>query len=323
MGFFQSYSSSKLKSQLKMAVHRFQINSNKKSALLKQQKREIANLLVEDPPKEEKARIRAESLIREDNTIEAYEILQLSCELLAERLQLISSTEGCPPDLVGTISSLIWASNRVDITELVEIKKQFKLKYGKKFEEDAMMNAGGVINERILVKLSVQPPSAMLVQAYLQKIAEEFEVDWKPQQQLNMDQLNAPMEAPIGYSVSVASGSGLGGAHSYHNGSNDGNNGSGGGGGGGGCELPILPVVMGVPPLPTAPSSRFNSNNPGKTNQPPDEISYSNIPPAAPGSTASQHDKTDGNDNNDTSSTKSSQYDDIEARFQRLNSTKK
>lgn len=321
--FFKSFSSSKLKSQLKMAVHRFQIASNKKSALLKQQKREIANLLAEEPPKEEKARIRAESLIREDNTIEAYEILQLSCELLSERLQLISTTEGCPPDLVGTISSLLWASNRMDIQELGEIRKQFKLKYGKKFEEDAMMNAGGVINERILVKLSVQPPSAMLVQAYLMKIAQEFEVDWSPQQQLNADQLNAPMEAPIGYSVSVASGSGLGGAHSYNNNSDDGssipppapyNGGSSipppapynGGGGGGGGVGGGLPVVMGVPALPTAPSSRFNDNKP-----PTSEISYRNDDiPAAPGSAA------------DDISTKSSQYDDIEARFQRLNGKK-
>ena len=52
--------------ELKMAVHRFQMASNKKSALLKQQMREVAVLLAEDPPKEEKARIKAEALIRDD-----------------------------------------------------------------------------------------------------------------------------------------------------------------------------------------------------------------------------------------------------------------
>ena len=49
-----------------MAVHRFQMASNKKSALLKQSMREVAVLLSEDPPKEEKARIKAEALIRDD-----------------------------------------------------------------------------------------------------------------------------------------------------------------------------------------------------------------------------------------------------------------
>ena len=52
--------------ELKMAVHRFQMASNKKSALLKQNMREVAVLLAEDPPKEEKARIKAEALIRDD-----------------------------------------------------------------------------------------------------------------------------------------------------------------------------------------------------------------------------------------------------------------
>jgi vacuolar protein sorting-associated protein IST1 len=50
-----------------MAVHRFQMASNKKSALLKQNMRQVAVLLAEDPPKEEKARIKAEALIRDDH----------------------------------------------------------------------------------------------------------------------------------------------------------------------------------------------------------------------------------------------------------------
>lgn len=71
-----------------MAVGRIQIASNKKAALLKQNMREVAVLLADDPPKEEKAKIRAEALIRDDNVIEAYEILQLECELLHERIKV-------------------------------------------------------------------------------------------------------------------------------------------------------------------------------------------------------------------------------------------
>eukprot|EP00593_Proboscia_inermis_P007441 CAMPEP_0171321802 /NCGR_PEP_ID=MMETSP0816-20121228/114560_1 /TAXON_ID=420281 /ORGANISM="Proboscia inermis, Strain CCAP1064/1" /LENGTH=318 /DNA_ID=CAMNT_0011820133 /DNA_START=413 /DNA_END=1369 /DNA_ORIENTATION=- len=196
-----------------MAVHRFQMASNKKTALMKVQKRAIAVLLSEEPmPKEEKARIRAESLIREDNTIEAFEIMQLSCELLAERMRLISSEKTCPADLVSTISTLIWASNRVDIPELMEIRKQFASKYGKKFEKEAMSNEGGVINERVFAKLSVQPPTAYLVQTYLERIAEEFEVEWEPTQKLEPGDVQVPMAAPMGYSIPVAVGSGYGGA---------------------------------------------------------------------------------------------------------------
>jgi len=206
---FGRYNKTKLKPQLKMAVTRFQISANKKSALMKQQIREIAKLLADDPPKEEKARIKAEALIRDDYTVEAYDILQLNCELLSERIHLISYSKECPADLISCISTLIWASAIVDIPELIEIRKQFKYKYGKHFDADAMQNVGGVINDRVAAKLSVQPPSAYLVQTYLEKIADEHEVEWKPKEPLRADQIAEPMIAPSGYSVQVGGGSGL------------------------------------------------------------------------------------------------------------------
>jgi len=207
--FGGGFKKDKLRPNLKMAVSRFEIASNKKSALMKQQMREIAKLLDEKPPKEEKARIRAEALIRDDGTIEAYEILQLSCELLSERIKLLASEKNCPEDLKGTIATLMWASNRVDIPELIEIRKQFKAKYGKKFETDALENKDGICNERIMAKLSFQPPSAFLVHTYLEKIADQFEVEWKPAQRLTAEEISAPMAAPTGTSVPIAPGTGL------------------------------------------------------------------------------------------------------------------
>jgi len=206
---FWGFSATKTKPQLKMAVSRFGILTNKKSALMKQQMREIAKLLAADPPHEEKAKIRAEALIREDNTIEAFEILQLTCELLAERIKLIASESECPTDLVSSVSTLIWAASRVDIPELLEIKKQFGKKYGSSFVEAAMNNTDGVLNERIVAKLSVQPPTAFLVQTYLEKIADQFDVDWKPIHRLSVSAMAEPTVAPTGYSVQVAQGTGL------------------------------------------------------------------------------------------------------------------
>lgn len=176
---------------------------------MKQQIREIAKLLAEDPPKEEKARIKAEALIRDDNTVEAYEILQLHCELLAERISLITQSKDCPPDMLSTVSTVIWASTIVDIPELIEIRKQFRYKYGKEFDEDCMQNVGGILNERVTSKLSVQPPSAYLVQTYLEKISDEHEVGWKPTVSLKAEEIAQPMAAPTGYSVQEGAASGL------------------------------------------------------------------------------------------------------------------
>lgn len=207
MGLFGGYSEPKLKPSLKMAVTRFNMASNKKNALMKQNMREIAKLLEEN--KEESARIKAEALIRDDGTIEAYEILQLTCDLLFERIKLITVSKTCPDDLKSSIATLIWASQRVDIKELTEIRKQFRSKFGKQFDTEAFENKDNICNERIVAKLSVQPPTAFLVQTYLEKIADQFQVDWSPANKLEADQLAEPMAAPVGYSVQVAPGSGL------------------------------------------------------------------------------------------------------------------
>jgi len=201
----------KLKPQLKMAINRLQISSNKKSALIQQNMRQVAMMLSENPPKEEKARIRAERLIKDDDLIEAYEILQLECELLAERIQLIENSKECPPDLISCIATIVYAAHRVDaVPELSTIRQQFKAKYGKKFIDNASDNIGdGILNERVVAKLSYNPPAAYLVHTYLQSICEQYEINWKPTITLSAEQMILPMAPPDGYSVPMAQGTGL------------------------------------------------------------------------------------------------------------------
>lgn len=177
---------------------------------MKHSKREVAVLLSEQPPKEEKALIRAEALIRDDHLIEALEIIQLSLELLHERIKLIEYSKECPPDLVSVISTVIWSSHRVDINELLLIRQQFRAKYGAKFEENAMRNTNSCLNERVVSRLSIEPPAAYLVQRYLVEICEEYNVDYTSSIQLTASNMIEPMQAPTGYSVPAGQGTGFG-----------------------------------------------------------------------------------------------------------------
>ncbi|CAB9512123.1 IST1 homolog [Seminavis robusta] len=209
-----SFDATKLKAALKLASSRFDVAKNKKMALMKQNMREVAVLLAEDPPKEEKARIRTERLIKDDYLIEAYEILQLECQLLVERVQLIKHLKmECPPDLVPCVSDLIYAAPRVDIPELQEIKQQLVAKFGKTLAMDADNNKDGVVNPRIVEKLSLSPPTAFLVQNYMTKIAKLHQVSYEPTLQMTLKEALEPIAAPIGYSVPVAMGTGLGSLH--------------------------------------------------------------------------------------------------------------
>jgi hypothetical protein len=303
-----------------MAVSRIQISSNKKAALLKQNMREVAVMLSEDPPKEEKARIRAEALIRDDNLIEAFEILQLQCELLFERIKLIECSKQCPTDLVPVVATLIYASQRVDIPELMEIRKQFRAKFGKKFEEVALENSTGILNERVVTKLSVDPPAAYLVQTYLERICEQYEVKWKPKMTLTAAQMAAPMAVPIGYSVPVAQGTGLGvgmpavlGTYSPEE------------------DLHYLKMNGGVPPPivtatnvePYPPTNPMNNNSNNMNDIPPShgEAEFyipPNAPSAPPGGTPRKDDDDDDTKPSSGGGGESGTYADLAARFNQL-----
>ncbi|CAH0484474.1 unnamed protein product [Peronospora farinosa] len=195
----------KLKPNLKMAVHRIGIVKNKKANAAVAQRREVARLLGDG--KEEKARIRVEGIIRDDFTMEGYEILELLCELLAERANLLKTEPDCPYDMREAVCTLIWSASRTEIPELLEVKKQLTKKYGRDFEAAAIRNVDKCVNERVIQKLSVHPPSAFLVISYMQEIAKEFKVDWEPDEVQVVDPL-APIPAPTGTTVMNAGVSG-------------------------------------------------------------------------------------------------------------------
>lgn len=201
---FGGFNKNKFKPSLKMAVHRIAIVKNKKLTTIRTTKAQIAALLRDG--KEEKCRIQVEGLIREDFTVEAYEVLELLCDLLSERMSLIVAEKECPYDMREAVSTLIWSASRTNIPELLEVKKQLTKKYGSSFAKDALANADCCVNERVISRLSIHPPTAELVVRYLTQIALEHSLSWSPTA-LQSD-LTAPMMAPTGSSVSVAAVSG-------------------------------------------------------------------------------------------------------------------
>ena len=116
-----------------------------------------------------------EHIINKERTIESNEILELYSELLYERIRLINSEDECPADLTEAICTLIWASNRSEnVPEFEMMANQLTLKYGKDFAERAL--EGNNVNERVMYKMSVQPPRSDYIHAQLVNIAEEYKV---------------------------------------------------------------------------------------------------------------------------------------------------
>ena len=95
------FDANKTKVNLKMLINRFNLLTQKKANLAKQQKREIALLLRDD--KEANARILVEHIIREDYTLESYDLLRQYTELLLARLNVVIQEPELKPEVAEAV----------------------------------------------------------------------------------------------------------------------------------------------------------------------------------------------------------------------------
>lgn len=150
----------------------------KDTALAKQQRRSMAQLLEQG--KEESARIRVENIIRSDMNTELLEILELYCELLSARAGLLEAKE-CDPGLEEAVKSIMYAAPRVEgVKELGIVRQLLAEKYGKEFTLEAVENTDNKVSQRVLDRTKVEPPPKDLVEAYLSAIADAYGIDWPP-----------------------------------------------------------------------------------------------------------------------------------------------
>ncbi|KAG8077586.1 hypothetical protein GUJ93_ZPchr0007g6019 [Zizania palustris] len=126
------------------------------------------------------ARIRVEHIIREQNILAAYEIVELFCEFVLARVPIVEVQKECPLELREAIASIIFASGRCsDLPELMHLRTLFTTKYGKEFVAAAMeLRPDSGVNRTIIEKLSVKAPSAESKLKVLKAIAQEYSLEW-------------------------------------------------------------------------------------------------------------------------------------------------
>ncbi|CAI4051108.1 hypothetical protein SUVZ_14G0690 [Saccharomyces uvarum] len=196
----------KLKTCLKMCIQRLRYAQEKQQAIAKQSRRQVAQLLLTN--KEQKAHYRVETLIHDDIHIELLEILELYCELLLARVQVINDIsneeqlvkEHMEDGINEAIRSLIYSILFVD-----EVKELCQLKDLMTWKLDAEFVAGIItdhidVPDKIVQKCSPSVPKEELVDLYLTEIARTYDV---PYSKLN-DSLSSPSS-----SISLGSGGGL------------------------------------------------------------------------------------------------------------------
>ncbi|CAK0784450.1 hypothetical protein CVIRNUC_007654 [Coccomyxa viridis] len=177
---FQRFSSNKCKTQCKLCVGRIKLVRNKKQIMVKNMRKEIADLLRTS--KQENARIRVETVIRENLLLQAFETLELFMELLAVRAQLVEKSKDMPPDMIEALSSLVYSAQRLqDFPELIVIRAQLAGKYGKEYLAEASSDLTcrkWRVNENLIRCLSIEAPPPEEKLATLSDIAQEYGVEW-------------------------------------------------------------------------------------------------------------------------------------------------
>jgi vacuolar protein sorting-associated protein IST1 len=183
----------KLKSTLRLLIPRLRNAQKKDTAVSVGARREMAELLSQS--REASARIRVENIIHTDITVELMEILELYTELLLARAGLLDVRDknikdgtaqvGDDTGLEEAAASIIYAAPRLprDVRELGIVRNMLIERFGKEFAIKANDNTDGCVPARVVDKLKVDPPSAKLVQAYLEEIARTYGVDWPPQRE--------------------------------------------------------------------------------------------------------------------------------------------
>ena len=180
--FGASFNPTKCKTQLRLCVSRIKLLQNKEALTIRQQRKDIAKLLASG--KEDSARIRVEALIQEQSCSIAYEILELYCELLSVRVQLMKMNKSLPEDMQESVASIIYAAQRcsAQLPELQVVKDQLQAKYGRDYVTRAQSDETCTlehVNPRVVESLAIKVPSPKVKVALLSEIALEYNVDWE------------------------------------------------------------------------------------------------------------------------------------------------
>ncbi|KAI6242032.1 IST1-like protein [Aphelenchoides fujianensis] len=173
----------KLKTNLRLAANRLRLLQKKKTEQAMKARTEIADFLLND--KEDRARIRVESIIREDFVVEAYELLEMFCELLMARFGVIQQMKEIDEGIAEAVASLLWVAPRIshEVSEFKIISAQLEQKYGKQYAETARMNQlpePSRVSPKLIAKLSTSAPNKLLIEKYLIEISRAAGIEFTP-----------------------------------------------------------------------------------------------------------------------------------------------
>lgn len=178
MGNQQNSSSpSHVKALIIAAKSKVALQRNKKAhSLLTKQKETIKYLKEQNL---DIAKLKMESIIIEENLVTVYDLIVPLFTMVKERLANIMNQKGkCPEEIQPIIDTLVYASTRIDVEEMHELRKLVGLQYGDSFVAEADLNAKGDVYRNVIDKLKITENKDILVMIRLKKLAKDNNISF-------------------------------------------------------------------------------------------------------------------------------------------------
>ncbi|CAA7400856.1 unnamed protein product [Spirodela intermedia] len=173
----RSFKATKLRSYLGITITRLSVLRNQRRVRWEQARCDVAEFLRQG--QHERALLRTDHIIKEQNMLDAFDMVESYCHILSERADLLESHRECPEELRETISSLVFADSRCgQLPELHEVRSILASRLGKEFVSSAveLRNSCGV-NPTIIQKLSTKQPTVEMKWKVVKDMAAELGID--------------------------------------------------------------------------------------------------------------------------------------------------
>ncbi|KAJ1436233.1 Vacuolar protein sorting-associated protein Ist1 [Sesbania bispinosa] len=168
--FGRNLKADKFKPTVNLAISRLAVLKNQRQARLKQARSDVLQLL--QLGHHQRALLRVEHVIKDQNMLDVYEEIEGYCNLLIERVHLIAQERECPEELKEAASGLLYAASRCG--DFPEIRSILTSRFGKEFAARSIeLRNNCSVNPQIIKKLSTRMPSLESRMKVLEEIASE------------------------------------------------------------------------------------------------------------------------------------------------------
>ncbi|GAU14851.1 hypothetical protein TSUD_50630, partial [Trifolium subterraneum] len=187
----RNFKTDKFKPTINLAISRLAVLKNHRNVRLRQARSDVLQLL-QLPDHHQRALLRVEHVIKEQNMLDVYDEIEGYFNLLIERIHLIAQQRECPAELEEAASGILYTASRCgDFPEIQEIRTMLTSRFGKEFAARAIeLRNNCKVQPKIITKLSTRMPSLENRMKVLKEIASENNITLQLEQVTNGEKQN-------------------------------------------------------------------------------------------------------------------------------------